>query len=102
MSADLLDKGLANSASRATLPGSKTDLTLAISIVGLALSSVSTLVSVLSFWQSTRPQYRVTIKRGDATYQVSNLDREQVREISESLTKAEATQTRPVVGVGHK
>lgn len=85
---DLVEAGLRTNSSRARLPGSKADLTLAISIVGLALSSVSTLISALSFWRVAHPHYSVTIKQAGATYQVNNVDRNQVREIAERISKA--------------
>jgi hypothetical protein len=98
---DLAEAELRPVTARARLPGAKADLALAISIAGLALSTVSTVISVLSFWQSKQAQYSVTIKQGDVTYQVSNLGRDEVREIGERIAKAEAGGA-VVVGVERK
>lgn len=88
LASDLVEAGLHINSSRARLPGSKADLTLAISIAGLALSGISTLIGALSFWRSAQPHYSVTVKHGNATYQVNNLDRDQLLEISERIAQA--------------
>ena len=88
--ADLVEAGLEVEASRVRLPGVKADLPLAISIVNLGLSVVSTLVAVLAFWQSKSESYKVTIKQGGATYEVNNLNREQMLEIGARIAKSES------------
>jgi hypothetical protein len=88
LSSELVEAGLRIESSRTKMPGSKADLTLAISIAGLALSSISTLISVLTFWRSGQPHYTVTLKQGDTTYQVNNLGRDELREIGERIAQA--------------
>lgn len=51
----------------------------------LALSAISTLVSVLAYWQSTRSKYSVTVSRGDVTYTIDNLPPDQLENIASKL-----------------
>jgi hypothetical protein len=73
-------------ATTVAVPGVKDDgLVTAISLAGLVLSSVSTVVSVLVYWASTKPQYRVTLEADAATYELSNLDKQEVRTVIQEL-----------------
>ena len=45
---------------------------LLISILTLSISGVGVLVSVLTFWLSTRPKYTVELKQGDLTVKIDN------------------------------
>lgn len=84
---DLVESDINADASTVALPGVKTDLTLAIAIAGLALSGVSTLVSVLAFWQSRKAKYSVSIPTEEATYEISNLGKEAVLEVAEKIRR---------------
>lgn len=57
-------------------------LVIALTVFGLALSTVSTLVSVLSFWkdrqQEKQLKYSVSIVFGNTTLMIENLDPAQV------------------------
>ncbi|XOF34481.1 MAG: hypothetical protein ACL93V_04080 [Candidatus Electrothrix sp. YB6] len=65
--------------------GSKTDLTIALSIAGLALSAVATLVSVLSYWKSQQPNYSVSIKCGNTTIQLNNVSSDELQAVIKKL-----------------
>lgn len=60
----------------APVAGEKGDVATALVLVGLAMQGVGALVSVLTFWRSTRPNYSVTIRCGNETYAITNLDTE--------------------------
>ncbi|MBD3886069.1 hypothetical protein NDI52_17755 [Leptolyngbya sp. PL-A3] len=57
-------------------------LVIALTVVGLALSAISTLVSVLSYWESKQKaeqvKYSVSIVIGNKTFTLENLKPEQV------------------------
>ncbi len=61
-------------------------LTVALSIVGLAVSGVATLISVLSYWNSTRPNYSLTVNQGDVSTSVGNLSAKELQKTVEALT----------------
>lgn len=64
-------------------------LTIGLTIVGLALSGITTLLSCLSFWKSTRPDFTITVQRGDATITVKNLDQKEAKRLALELTESE-------------
>jgi hypothetical protein len=67
--------GLDARGSDASLPGVKDGcLTIAIALSGLAVSSISSLVSVLSYWSSKKPRYSITAELGRSTLTLSQLD----------------------------
>lgn len=70
----------------AQVPGVKDGgLTVAISLAGLVVSSVSTAVSILTYWSSRKPRYTVTIEAGQATLQASALNKADVQALLSSL-----------------
>ncbi len=90
---DLIEAGLSVEPATVTVPGRKDGgLTIGISLASLALSGISTLVGALAYWKSTRPKYSVTIKQGDTTFQVTNLDQAEILDVTEKLTKGSAAQ----------
>jgi|JI6StandDraft_1071083.scaffolds.fasta_scaffold26957_1 hypothetical protein len=55
--------------------GMKDDgLTLGLNIASLALSAVSTFVSVISFHLSSSPEYSVLVRRGEYAIKVKSMD----------------------------
>ena len=81
--------GLDATGSRAALPGVKDGgLTIAIAIGGLVASSVSSLISALSYWSSQKPSYTLTVQAGTRTLQISQLDRKGARAALEQLSDA--------------
>jgi hypothetical protein len=71
------------------VPGRKDGgLTLAISLAGLGFSAISTLVSVLSFWRSTHPGYKITMKRADVEIAIENPSPQQIRDATAALSAA--------------
>lgn len=68
------------------VPGVKdAGLTAAIALVGLALSAISTTVSVLTYWASTKTQYKVTLETGAATFELSTLRKDEIRAVIQQL-----------------
>ena len=65
--------------------GHKADLTIALSIAGLALSAVATLISVLSYWKSQQPNYSVSIKCGNTTIEFNNVSSDEIQAVIRKL-----------------
>lgn len=59
-------------------------LTLGLTLAGLALSSVSTLVSALSFWASKRA-YSITFQTGEISFSGNNLNAKEALAIAEAI-----------------
>ncbi len=55
-------------------------LMIGLTIAGLVLSALGTVVSVLSAWSSMRDNYSVSITRGDVTVEVSGLSAKGLQE----------------------
>ena len=64
-------------------------LTVAIALASLTLSAISTLVTVLSYWTSRKPDYSVTLESRGATFQLSGLDKNGVRDVVAKLKAGE-------------
>lgn len=60
-------------------------LTIALSITGLALSAVATLVSVLSYWKSQQPNYSVSIECGNTTIKLNNVSSDELQAVIKKL-----------------
>ena len=74
----------------AEVPGVKSvDLIAAIAIGSLALSSVSTLITVLTYWSSKRPSYTVTMSSDELTQEISGLDKEGARKVIADLKESQ-------------
>jgi hypothetical protein len=72
-------------------------LTLALTIAGLALSAVGTLVSAISLWGSKK-NYSITFKTGDATFAANNLSAKETLTIAQAIKdKAVASDIRVLV-----
>lgn len=99
----LAQDGLTNQLEKSPTRRGRKDggLTIAIALAGLALSAVGTLVSVLSYWKSTRPKYNVSISRGEVTIAIENSTPKQVQETIAKLTKSQA-QTNTIVQITTK
>lgn len=53
---------------------------LGLTIAGLAFTAIGTLIQVLSYWQSQKPKYMITMKRDDITIQISDLSQEEMEQ----------------------
>lgn len=62
-------------------------LTIALSIIGLALSAVATLVSVFSYWKSQQPNYSVSIECGNTTIELNNVSFDELQAVIKKLEK---------------
>lgn len=58
------------------IAGSKGHLTIAIEIITLMLTSISTLITVLEFWNNKHPEYSLKLKVGDTIFTKDNLSKE--------------------------
>ncbi|MBK8257770.1 MAG: hypothetical protein IPK82_34515 [Polyangiaceae bacterium] len=88
----LIDAGLnCTRMRRAPDPGEKGDIPLALMVTGLALQSIGVFIASLTFWRSTRPNYTLTVKQGDVTFTINNLDSAEALHQIESLKTAIAS-----------
>jgi len=85
--ADILaDEDISSEPNKVSLPGVKDGgLTAAISVATLGLSAISTLISALSYWSSTRPKYKISVKSGDVSYELTNLNKAELRNVINGL-----------------
>lgn len=84
---DLTEANIKTNPSTAVLPGVKADLVLAITIIGLAISSISALISALALWQSRKAKYSVSIPTEYGTYEISNLTKRQALDMATTIRK---------------
>ena len=63
-------------------------LTIGLTIVGLALTAIGTFISVLSYWESKKPDYNITLTYGDISFTVNNLSNKQMQELANSIRSA--------------
>ena len=61
------------------------DLATGLSIASVALSSISTLITVLSYWKSQQPKYSITVTYGKARVLVDNVASSQIQSIVSQL-----------------
>ncbi len=94
-----VEEALSPQATEFQAAGVKSGLTLAISIAGLALTSVSTLVSVLAYWRAGKERMSVTLKRGDVVYKLDNASPARLLEIAEAVETEPAPSSALVVEV---
>lgn len=87
LAAVLSEEGLSNRRERSDSQAGRKDggLTLAIALAGLGVSAIGTLVSVLSYWRSTRPKYKISVSRGSVTIDVENLNAAQISDVTARL-----------------
>ena len=86
----LIEAGVPARRSTVALSGIKdAGLTVAIAIGGLAVSALSSAVSVLTYWSSHKPRYIVTVQAGRVTLQASGLDPEGVRALLREVREEE-------------
>lgn len=70
-------------------------LTIAISLIGVSVSAIGTIISALSYWKSQLPKYSVTITAGGKTITMDTIESDKLpemisrieRDISSSETK---------------
>lgn len=92
LSDELQEAGLAANRAGATLPGTKDGgLTVAIALAGLAFSSISSLISVLSYWSSRKPSYTLTLEAGSKQLTISQLDKAGVQSALRELESIDSS-----------
>lgn len=70
-------------------------LTIAISLIGVGISAIGTVISALTYWRSQLPKYSVTITDGEKTITIDTAEPDKLpemisrieREISSSATE---------------
>jgi hypothetical protein len=83
---DLQEADIQARGASAVLPGVKDGgLTVGIAAAGLLLSSISSAVSVLTYWNSRKPRYTLTIEHGNQTVQIANMNQDGVKALVESM-----------------
>jgi hypothetical protein len=60
-------------------------LTIALSIAGLALSAIGTIVSVISYWRSQQPKYSVSITCGNIKVVLDNVSPAHLQTVIQKL-----------------
>ncbi len=60
-------------------------LVIGISILGVTLASINTIISVINLWRSTQNRYSVTIKDGDYSISVSSMTKNDIDKVFERL-----------------
>jgi hypothetical protein len=85
----LVDGDISVERTKISLPGVKDGgLTTAISVATLGLSAISTMITALSYWNSTRPKYKISVKSEDVSYELSNLSKAELRTVINSLKES--------------
>ena len=82
---DLREAGIAATANTVNIPKLKADLIVGLTVATLAVSSVSALISILALWQSRQKSFAVSVTVDDKSYEISNLNKKEVRELSNKL-----------------
>lgn len=73
--------------------GSKADLTVALSIAGLSLSAVATLISVLSYWKAQQPKFSVSFRCDDITIMSDNVSPDELPTVIQKLKEQNHSST---------
>ena len=63
-------------------------VTLTVGAIAMAVSAISAIVSMLSFWMSKRYSVSVRLKRGDVSIKLSSIDEKDARKVIEQLLAA--------------
>ena len=99
----LTEDGIANQKIKQPVQAGQKDggLTMGIAITGAVLSSISTVIAVLNFWLSTRPKYKITVTRGNASIELQNPTREELQNAIGLITSG-ADQTKPEIVIANR
>jgi hypothetical protein len=73
-------------------------LTIALSIIGVSISAVGTIISALSYWKSQHANYSISLKSGNTSISVDNVEPAQIQEVITTL-KAEASKAETYVTI---
>ncbi len=92
--ADLLIQNDIDVNAKKTIAQGKKDagVTTALAIASLGLSAISTLITVLSYWSSTRPKYKVSVQSRKVTYELDNIDKNELRNVITNLKSEDPDQ----------
>ena len=72
-------------------------LTIALSIIGISISAIGTIISALSYWKSQQPDYSISVKSGNKTITVDNVHPGNLPEMVSSLEEAFSSDTEIVI-----
>ena len=56
-------------------------IAIAIAVIGLGISAVSTFISTLTYWRSKHEKYSLSVTRGSVTFTADNLSQEELRSL---------------------
>jgi LPS sulfotransferase NodH len=62
-----------------------TGLMVGLTIVGVTLSAVSTIISIISLWKAQQPKYSIFLKNGTKKIKIENLEKEKLIQIFNRL-----------------
>lgn len=66
-------------------------LTVGLTIAGLGLAALGVLISALSYWQTSRPKYSITVSRGDLRVTLDGLASEELKEVVAAMSRVKAS-----------
>lgn len=72
-------------------------LTIALSIIGISIAAVGTIISALSYWKSQRPNYSISFKSGNKTIAVDNVDPASLPDMISKIEKDFSSNTEIVI-----
>jgi len=80
------ESGIDATGAKAAIAGVKDGgLMVALSVAGLAVSSISSLISALSYWSSKKPAYTLTVEAGPRKLTVSQLGQKGIQAVLKEL-----------------
>jgi len=56
-------------------------LTIGLTILGLSISAIGTLISVLSYWKNKNPKYSLSITHNNCSFSISEMDSNQLEKL---------------------
>ncbi|MGF2040486.1 MAG: hypothetical protein RMZ43_035170 [Nostoc sp. CmiVER01] len=78
-------------------PGVKdSGLTIGLTIAGLAVSAVQTLIAVISYWESKQNKYSLSISLANKTIIIDNLKQEETEQILSEIVKLPSNVTEKI------
>ncbi|RWX48368.1 hypothetical protein VT98_11623 [Candidatus Electrothrix communis] len=66
-------------------------LTIGLTVAGLVLTGIGTLIAALSYWKSQQPKCSISITRGNVTVVIENIPPDQLRSEVAKLEKEESS-----------
>lgn len=78
-------------------PGVKSDGFSIGLVISLGLSTVSTFIALLAYWQSRHPRYSVSLTQGDVTFKIDNIPPDKLQNAISKLKAQDTSHTEVVI-----